>query len=344
MAMQNKALIIIVTYNSENFIEKCLFSIASQNFKNYFLLVIDNNSSDLTVNTIKQYKNAESRISSSSFKLIQMKKNTGFSGALNYGVFNYFSSKSKISSRDFEYLILLNPDLILDEDTLDNLIFTLDKSNELRYGNAGVAGGLILDYNTGIPTHIGGKIEFNFITSHIRNLKGIDFNKIVEKDNSYFKENLRFFDADYVTGALFATKMSLFKNLGGFDSGYKPAYFEELDYCMKVKRLGLNILVNPFAFARHFEGASSGKFSKDFYYFYHRNRIRCAIINSNFINIFKIFFKYEILWLNTKAEKKQTPALLKAYLFNWLFCPYYLIIKIKNFFRIVKLKKMYKNF
>ena len=77
--MEDRALIIIVTYNSENFIEKCLFSIASQNFKNYFLLIIDNNSGDLTVERIKEYKNAESRISSSNFKLIQMNKNLGFS-------------------------------------------------------------------------------------------------------------------------------------------------------------------------------------------------------------------------------------------------------------------------
>jgi len=339
--MEDTALIIIVTYNSENFIEKCLFSIANQNFKNYFLLIIDNNSSDLTVDRIKQYKNAESRISSSNFKIIKLKKNLGFSGGVNYGVFNYFSRRNKISAENFKYLILLNPDLILDEDALSDLVYTLKTNNMNQSTNIGVAGGLILDYNTGEPSHLGGRIDPNFITSHIKNTGLIDLNSIVEKNKNYGMEKLNFINADYVTGALFATQMRLFVKLGGFDIGYKPAYFEELDYCLKVKRLGLSIMVNPFAFAKHFEGASSGKFSGKFYYFYHRNRIRCAIINSSFSSILKIFFKYEIAWLKSQTIKNQPPALIRSYLINWLFCPYYLIIKIKNFTRVAKLKKIY---
>lgn len=341
--MEETALIVVVTYNSENFVEKCLFSIASQNFKNYFLLIIDNNSSDLTVNRIKQYKNAESRISSSNFKLIQMKKNIGFSGAVNYGVSYYFSKKNKLSPESCKYLILLNPDMILDEDTLVNLIYTFNHDSKNPQKTTGVAGGMILDYSTNEISHLGGKVEFNFITSHIKNAGSIDINKITGSDRVNLREKVNFISADYVTGALFATQMSLFKNLGGFDTGYRPAYFEELDYCLKVKKLGLNVLVNPLAFARHFEGASSGKFSADFYYFYHKNRIRCAIINSNFTGILKIFFKSEICWLKSGAAKNQSSALARAYLTNWLFCPYYLIIKIKNFIKIARLRKIYEK-
>jgi len=339
--MEDCALIIIVTYNSENFIEKCLFSIANQNFKNYFLLVIDNNSADLTVDRIKQYKNAESRISSSNFKLIKLKKNLGFSGAVNYGVFNYFSGKNKVNAVDFKYLVLLNPDLILDEDALFNLIHVI-KTDKVDYGtHIGVAGGLILDYNNSKVSHLGGKIDYNFITSHIKSEGLIELDRIVGKDISYSMEKINLINADYVTGALFATQMHLFVKLGGFDTGYRPAYFEELDYCLKVKRLGFDIVVNPFAFAKHFEGASSGKFSGNFYYFYHKNRVRCAIINSSFTSILKIFFKYEIIWLKSKATRSQISALIRSYLINWLFCPYYLIIKFRNFARIAALKKTY---
>lgn len=340
--MEDRALIIIVTYNSENFIEKCLFSIASQNFKNYFLLIIDNNSGDLTVERIKEYKNAESRISSSNFKLIQMNKNLGFSRAVNHAVFNYFLKKGKTFAGNFKYLILLNPDLIIDEDALVNLIHALDNgSRENNRSRVGVAGGLILDYDSDKISHLGGKVDFNFITHHIKNIDLVDLNKIIKKDNDYIWRGPYFTDVDYATGALFATHMSLFLKLGGFDAGYSPAYFEELDYCLKIKRLGLGVIVNPFAFARHFESASSGKFSGSFYYFYHKNRIRCAIINSNFLNILKIFFKYEVIWLKSEATKDQIPVLARSYLINWLFCPYYLIIKIKNFMKIARLKRFY---
>jgi O-antigen biosynthesis protein len=338
--MENAALIIVVTYNSENFIEKCLFSIASQNFKNYFLLVIDNKSIDLTVERIKQYKNAESRISSSNFKLISLGKNIGFSGAVNYGVFN-FLQKNQSLALNFKYLILLNPDMVLDENTLINLIGTFNPQNKNTEQQTGVAGGMILEYGKNRISHLGGRIEFNFVTSHIKDKDGINMESIISGWEGDQKAEPDFINADYVTGALFATKMSLFRNLGGFDAGYKPAYFEELDYCLKIKRLGLKILVNPLAFARHFEGASSGKWTKNFYYFYHKNRIRCAIINSGFLNILKIFFKSEVLWLKSGAAKNYKIPLLKAYLFNWLFCPYYMIIKIINMIRIARVRKTF---
>ena len=267
--MENAALIIVVTYNSENFIEKCLFSIASQNFKNYFLLVIDNKSSDLTIERIKQYKNASHRV--------------------------------------------------------------------------GVAGGMILDYSKNRISHLGGRIDFNFITTHVKAGNGINMENIISGRKDYQKPESYLINADYVTGALFATEVSLFKKLGGFDVGYRPAYFEELDYCLKIKRAGFKVLVNPLAFARHFEGASTGKFTKNFYYFYHKNRIRCAIINSGFLNILKIFFKSEILWLKSGAAKNYAMPMVRAYLFNWLFCPCYLIIKIINIIRIAGVKKIILN-
>jgi len=339
--MNDAALIIVVTYNSENFIEKCLFSIASQNFKNYFLIVIDNKSSDLTVDRIKEYKNAESRISSSNFKLIKLERNIGFSGAINYGVFNYFSGKNKPDDSEFKYLILLNPDMVLDENTISNLIDTFNIQAAINHKeDTGVAGGMILDYNKNRISHLGGKIEFNFITSHIKIRDGIDMERIISGSLEAGRSGEDLINADYVTGALFATKLTLFKKLGGFDTGYRPAYFEELDYCLKIKRAGFKILVNPFAFARHFEGASIGKFTPGFYYYYHKNRLRCAIINSNFLNILKIFFKSEIAWLKSGAAKNYKISLARAYLINWLFCPYYMIIKIRNIINISRLKKI----
>ncbi|MHB1345986.1 MAG: glycosyltransferase family 2 protein [Candidatus Humimicrobiaceae bacterium] len=338
--MDNAALIIVVTYNSENFIEKCLFSIASQNFRNYFLLVIDNKSSDLTVDRIKEYKNAESRISSSNFKLIKLEKNIGFSGAVNYGVFEYFSNRKKAGFSDFKYLILLNPDMVFDENTISNLIDTFNIQAGNQRNDTGVAGGMILDYQKNRVSHIGGKVEFNFITSHLKVRDGLNMEGIISGKLEADRTGADFISADYVTGALFATKMAIFRKLGGFDTGYRPAYFEELDYCLKLKRSGFKVLVNPYAFARHFEGASIGKFTPQFYYYYHKNRLRCAIINSSLINILKIFFKSEANWLKSGAAGSYKSSLAKAYLINWLFCPYYLIIKIRNIIKISGLKKI----
>ena len=82
--MENKSLtvrtlIVIVTYNSEDFIENCLSSLLKQDYKNWFLVVVDNNSLDQTVKKIKAFKNSKTRLSSKNFKLLGLSKNIGFS-------------------------------------------------------------------------------------------------------------------------------------------------------------------------------------------------------------------------------------------------------------------------
>ncbi|HHT78457.1 MAG TPA: glycosyltransferase family 2 protein [Actinobacteria bacterium] len=345
--MENRILIVVVTYNSENFIERCLFSIANQNFKNFTLFVIDNASTDKTVEIVKNYRNAESRIPPSNFRFIKLKKNKGFAGAINFAVFKSLPKRKNIET-EFDYILLINPDMVLDDYSIQNLIniFRGNKRNDGydshggRSSNIGAAGGLILEYDSDSVQNLGGYMLPNFVTYHKEQNDNIDIGKIINNDASYL-DSLEKINPDYVTGAFFMTPFDLFRSLGGFDSGYRPAYFEELDYCLKVKRLGLKIIAEPSSVTRHFEGASSRKFSKNFYYYYHKNRIRCAVINSSFAGIFKIFFLLEPKWLKTMATRDQAGPLIKAYLINSVFCLLNLFIKAGNSLRLYKIKKLY---
>ena len=183
-----------------------------------------------------------------------------------------------------------------------------------------MAGGLILDYSSDRIQHLGGAVTGNFITSHIG----------YGKKYSSMDKDKKLRDAEYVTGAFFATRYLLFKSVGGFDTGYRPAYFEELDYCIKAGKLGLRTVVNPLAVARHFEGASVKKFSRNFYKYYHKNRIRCALLNLSFGRLCKDFFISELRWLKNKATGDQAAPLLYGYFLNILLLPFNLAIKLKN--------------
>ncbi len=345
-----KSLIIIVTYNSQNFIENCLRSVAEQSYKDWFLIVIDNNSRDDTITKIREFRNISTEITSNNFKLITLKRNTGFSGAVNYAVFNFIRKKRKDLEEQLGFLILLNPDVCLKQDALKRIISIFKIADgripfpgrAVDIGITGVAGGLILDYERDTVQHSGGKIKDNFTTSHIDFGKSYSSLKqeLIQKKGAGSVSNLvnNIKDVDYVTGAFFVTEFGLFRSMGGFDTGYRPAYFEELDYCLKIRRIGRRVVVNSGSVARHFEGASVGRFSKRFYRYYHKNRIRCAVMNTGFLNFFRKFWRSELQWLKYKATGDQILPIFYAYFINFVFLPYNLVIKLKKHLILNKLE------
>jgi GT2 family glycosyltransferase len=341
--MDIENLIVIVTYNSRDFIEDCIKSVAASDIKKCFLVVVDNNSSDGTPEKLASVEGSlgalqENQSEGLRFKFINLKKNIGFSAAVNYCVFKFFLKEYPKAAENTKFLILINPDVLVGKSTITNLISTFgmaqcaagasDAANlagaeytgpaASAFGEvniAGAAGSLIYDYKGEKIQHAGGLIQDNFITSHIESIPAGIGNLI---------------ESDYATGAVFATKFKYFLRLKGFDTGYRPVYFEEVDFCLKLQKLKLKIFTNASSVARHFEGASIGKFSADFYRYYHKNRVRCAIINLSFAGFLKRFMPAEIKWLKRKATPDQYKALVFAYFLNFLFLIYNLAVKIKN--------------
>jgi len=322
----DKSLIIVVTYNSADYIDQCLRSIYAQEHKDFFVLVIDNHSSDDTVAKIKEFKNSCSGLDSTNYKLIALKKNIGFSRAIHYGVFQVLAADMKDRKAEFSTLVLINPDLCLYDGALSALIQTFAIAGQ----DCGASGGLIMDYDCDAVTHCGAAVQPNYITSH---LTQDQMAKTCKKDQD------QLIASDYVTGALFACKLDLFRKLGGFDPGYRPAYFEELDFCLKLQKIKMRSYVNPKSRARHFECGSVQKFSPAFYYYYHKNRIRCALIHSSPFHFLKSFIPAEVDWLKNQASKDQFRPLLKAYLINLFFIKLTLFVKLRNYFL---LKKMFQ--
>ena len=63
---------------------------------------------------------------------------------------------------------------------------------------------------------------------------------------------------DYCSAALLATRRSLFEKIGGFDSRYEPAYYEDTDFCMEIRKAGSRVYFQPESVVVHLEGASCG--------------------------------------------------------------------------------------
>jgi GT2 family glycosyltransferase len=62
----------------------------------------------------------------------------------------------------------------------------------------------------------------------------------------------------YSSGALLATPRDVFRSLGGFDTNYRPAYYEDTDYCFSVRASGRAVYYQPESVVVHLEGATSG--------------------------------------------------------------------------------------
>lgn len=121
-----KLTVCIVTWNSEKYIRNCLKSLNNQTFRDFELLVVDNNSSDNTlgiVNEVTPYA-----------KVIRNQKNTGFCGGHNLGI---NVSKGK-------YYMPFNPDIVAEEDFLLKMVEAIELTND----KIGVVSGKLLRFDS----------------------------------------------------------------------------------------------------------------------------------------------------------------------------------------------------
>ncbi len=116
----------LVTWNGQKYIEECLNSILEQTFKDYFLLIIDNDSVDQTVSIME---NQFLPVFGSKIRLIKNKENFGFARAHNQALL----------WSDSDYVLVLNQDVILDKDFLAQINDFFEENK-----NAGSVSGKIL--------------------------------------------------------------------------------------------------------------------------------------------------------------------------------------------------------
>ncbi|NBP37268.1 MAG: glycosyltransferase [Betaproteobacteria bacterium] len=65
-------------------------------------------------------------------------------------------------------------------------------------------------------------------------------------------------ETDYVSGASMLIRSSLWKQLNGFDTRYRPAYCEDADFAFRAREAGMRVIYQPFSLVIHHEGVSHG--------------------------------------------------------------------------------------
>ena len=241
--------IIIVNYNVKYFLEQCLQSIelASKKIKKE-VLIVDNNSTDGSSLMIRN--------KFPKFKLIENKKNVGFSKANNQAI-----KKAK-----GKYILLLNPDTILEEDTLRKCIdfFKIKK-------NAGGVGVKMIDGNGNFLPE--SKRSFPSPTIAFYKIFGLSF--LFPKSKKFGKYHLGFLDknkvheVDVLSGAFFMTKKSILNKVGLLDENFFM-YGEDIDISYRIKLAGFKNFYFPKTRIIHYKGESTKKTSLNYVFLFYK--------------------------------------------------------------------------
>ena len=218
-----RASLIVPVYNQFAHTLACLRALAAHPPATPFeVIVVDDGCSDETVDALPQIAGVYYH---------RRAANGGFIAACNDGA----------SRARGEYLIFLNNDTVPQPGWLDALLRTFD--DEPRVGLAGAQ----LLYPDGRLQEAGGVV--------FADGSGWNYGKYESPDDPRFAY-LR--DCDYASGAAIAIPRALFERVGGFDTRYAPAYYEDTDLAFAVREAGLRVVYQPASKVIHVEGGTAG--------------------------------------------------------------------------------------
>jgi len=290
--------IVILNYNSGNFLKKCLESVggAEKNGFEYEVIVVDNASSDESKNYLRNLKTSKSLnpYTAIPLKLIFNKSNLGFAAGNNVGV-------KKANGR---YILFLNPDTIVMPNTFREMIKFMDNNPRVGAATCRVelpSGQLDEACHRGFPTpwnafcHFSGLEKLfpkrRIFAGYILGWKSLD----------------RIHEVDSGSGAFLIVRREVGDKLNWWDEDYFW-YGEDLDFCYRIKKAGWKIYFVPKVKIIHYKGVSSGirKESQKIAVVDEKTRIRAIKASTQAMRIFykkHYFDKYPrfLTWLVLKG-------------------------------------------
>lgn len=324
-----KVSIIILNYNSWKDTIECLESIYQMKYAKYDVIVVDNSSEDRSVEMINAYCKGIVKVSSnflsynSGNKPIKVLEYTRYQAEVggreceiadlpsnrkliliknerNYGFAegNNIAIRYALKRLNPDYVLLLNNDVVVDRELLTELIKVVKTSSKI-----GIVGPTIFYYDN----------------PELVNFAGEDLILWKAKGIRYTTRPTVPKDVDMINGACMLIKKEVIKDVGLFYPNFF-VYWEETDYCVRVKKKGYRIVYVPKAKIWHKIASSiEGEYSYWRIYYLTRNRFLFVKRNCNRLERtrFLIYFFYWDLWLTIgsflkKNHFKVLPAFIKG--------------------------------
>ena len=226
----DKVSIIIPNMDHVDDLKKCINSIKKSTYKNYEIIIVENNSKN--EDTFNYYKEIEleANVIVEKFEISYF----NYSEIVNYGV-------SKATGK---YIILLNNDIeIINSNWIEEMLMYAKRDD------VGIVGAKLLFSDRSIQ-HAG-------VIIGIRGLAGHLYREVQEEDVPKYPNIDLIQDMSAVTAACFMVKKELYDDVWGFDTSF-AVNFNDVDFCLKVREKGYLVVYNPYVKAYHYESKSRG--------------------------------------------------------------------------------------
>jgi len=230
---------ILPAWNGAAFIGDCLSSLEPQLQAGDAIIVVDNGSTDGTPEQVERQFPC--------VQVLRQERNLGYGGGANCG----------IAQAHTNAVVILNQDVAFKAGCIAAL------RQRLELSGPAVIGAKLFYADGQTIQHAGGIIRMPRGEPDHYGYRQTD-------DGSYDQV----MEPDYVTGALFAIDRQVLEAIGGFDEGFFPAYYEEVDYCYRAREAGFPVIYEPRAVAVHHESQTQNKRSVAYHQIMEYHRVR----------------------------------------------------------------------
>ena len=229
--MSKKVAVILVNWNSFALTFNCIDSLQQMVYRDFDILVTDNGSEDGSGKKLKEHYPG--------LILIESPINLGFTGGNNLGM-------QYAIENGYEYVILLNNDTFVKNDSLAVLTTFMDQHHE-----AGAIQPMIY-FNHDRSLLWNGGSYFNPWLGHTYT---VNYNQSLKPSNSRIKE------VGWISGCAFMTRVSVLKQTGLFPENMF-IYYEDVDLSFRIKKLGYQLIYHPDSVIYHIAGMSNKQKTK----------------------------------------------------------------------------------
>jgi len=266
-----KVFIIILNWNGCEDTIECIESLKKINYSDYKIVVVDNGSTDESLDVIPR--------KFGDIAFIETKKNLGFAGGNNVGIKYALENQA-------DYVLLLNNDTVVEPDFLTKLVEAAESDKKI-----GIVGPIIMFYDKRDTIWFGGG-RVNWLRTRGEH---ISYGQVASDKWSVISKAE---EVDYITGCCFLIKREVIEKIGLLSEDYF-LYYEDVDWCLRSKKAGFRSVFVSSAKIYHKQSRSTKESSYPYIYYHSRNGL---ILSSR--HQFKIFTYLVSIWIYLKQILK----------------------------------------